>query len=472
MNALDLARWQFGITTVYHFLFVPMTIGLAVLTAILQSAWVKTGKEHYLRATKFWGKLFLINFALGVATGIVQEFQFGMNWSEYSRFVGDIFGAPLAMEALIAFFLESTFLGLWIFGWNRLSKGVHLTTIWLASIGTVLSAFFILAANSWMQHPVGYVAGTYADGTKKAVLNDFLAVAFNSTVLGTFPHTIFAAFLTASLFIIGISAWQLHRGHETKVFRTSARFGLVVLLIASIGTLISGDQQARIMTSQQPMKMAAAEALYQTSSPASFSLFTVGSLDGLHEVWSIRVPGVLSFMATGSFSGTVEGINNVASSEAQQFGGAPADYIPNVPLTYWTFRIMVGLGFLALIWSIVGLYMFRRGRTPAGKWFTGLALAGIALPYLANSLGWIFTEMGRQPWIVYGLLKTQDAVSGFAGWNVLITVVVFTLLYAALAVVAVRLAIRYIKLGAEPAPAPEGEKPEAPEETRPPVFAY
>ncbi len=469
MSALDLSRWQFGITTVYHFLFVPLTIGLSVLVAIMQTAWVRTGKEHYLRMTKFWGKLFLINFAMGVATGIVQEFQFGMNWSAYSRFVGDIFGAPLAIEGLLAFFLESTFLGLWIFGWDRLPKKIHLATIWLASIGTMLSAFFILAANSWMQHPVGSIVDTAAN---RAELKDFLAVLTNSTVLVTYPHTLFASFATAAVFVIGISAWQLRRHHEAGVFRPSIRLGLVALLIASIGVVISGDQQARVMTQQQPMKMAAAEALYDTVAPASFSLFTIGSLDGSHEVFSVRVPRVLSFLATGSFTGTVRGVNDIQQAEQQQYG--PGDYRPDIPVTYWTFRLMIGFGFLLGLLSVVGLWLFRRGRTPTNRWFYRFAVVSIAFPFIANSVAWIFTEMGRQPWAVFGVLTTGAGVSpGVSAGEVLASLIVFTALYAVLAVIDGVLMVRYARTGAEP-PAPDTPDPDDAErdDTRPPVFAY
>ena len=468
MDALALARWQFGITTVYHFLFVPLTIGLSLLVAIMQTAWVRTGKEHYLRMTKFWGKLFLINFAMGVATGIVQEFQFGMNWSAYSRFVGDIFGAPLAIEGLLAFFLESTFLGLWIFGWDRLPKKLHLATIWLASIGTMLSAFFILAANSWMQHPVGSTVDTAAN---RAVLKDFLAVLTNSTVLVTFPHTLFASFATAAVFVIGISAWQLRRRHEAGVFRPSIRLGLVALLIASIGVVVSGDLQARVMTQQQPMKMAAAEALYDTVGPASFSLFTIGSLDGSHEVFSIRVPRVLSFLATVSFDGTVQGVNDIQRAEQATYG--PGDYRPDIPVTYWTFRLMVGFGFLMGLLSLVGLWVFRRGRTPRNRWFYRFAVWSIAVPFVANSVAWIFTEMGRQPWAVFGVLKTGASVSpGVAAGSVLASLIVFTVLYGVLGVIDAVLMARYSKVGAPPAPvAPEPDDTEQ-DDTRPPVFAY
>ncbi|WP_067178101.1 cytochrome ubiquinol oxidase subunit I [Microtetraspora niveoalba] len=443
MNVLDLSRWQFGITTVYHFIFVPLTIGLAILVASMQTAWHRGGNETYLRMTKFFGKLFLINFAMGVVTGIVQEFQFGMNWSDYSRFVGDVFGAPLAMEGLLAFFLESTFLGLWIFGWNRLSPRLHLATIWLAAIGTTLSAYFILAANSWMQHPVGYRINPE---TNRAELTDIWAVLTNSTTLVTFPHVLFGAFITAAGFLIGVSAWHLARGREVPLFRKAMRIGLAVSLASGIGVAATGDIQGRIMTEQQPMKMAAAEALYKTSSPASFSLFTLGTPDGTEELWSLRVPYVLSFMATGDPNGTVEGIDDLQKEYVAKYG--PGDYRPSVPVTYWTFRLMIGFGALASLLALVGLWLTRKGRTPGSRWFYRAALAAMALPFLANAAGWIFTEMGRQPWTVYGVLRTAASVSpGVDVTTVALSLTAFTVVYAVLAVITAMLMARHVKAG-------------------------
>ena len=445
---VDLARWQFAITTVYHFLFVPLTIGMAFVVAGMQTAWVRTSDDRYLRMTKFWGKLFLINFAIGVVTGIVQEFQFGMNWSDYSRFVGDIFGAPLAIEGLMAFFLEATFLGLWIFGWDRLPKKVHLATIWLAAIGTMLSAYFILAANSWMQHPVGSVVN---DAAGRAELKDFGAVLTNSTAVGAFAHTITACFLTAGLFVLAISAWHLRKGDHTEVFRPSIRIALVTTLVAALGVIVTGDMQARLMTEQQPMKMAAAEALYDTVAPASFSLFTVGTLDGSHEVWSIRVPRVHRRLSTER----VIVINQLQAASERTYG--PGDYTPNIPATYWTFRLMIGFGFLALLLSVVGLWLTRkRARRPLPRWYLTAGVVGLFLPFAANSAGWIFTEMGRQPWAVFGVLRTADGVSpGVGPASVWTSMIVFTLLYGALAVVELRLMARYVKAGPPP-PAPVG----------------
>jgi cytochrome d ubiquinol oxidase subunit I len=462
VDALDLARWQFGITTVYHYLFVPITIGLSALVAGLQTAWVRTGKEHYLRATKFWGKLFLINFAMGVVTGIVQEFQFGMNWSDYSRFVGDIFGAPLAIEGLLAFFLESTFLGLWIFGWDRLPKKLHLATIWLASIGTLLSAYFILAANSWMQHPVGYAVNT---ATGRAELKSIGAVLTNSTTLVTFPHTITACFLTGGAVLLAVSAWHLRRGNQVDVFRPSLKLGAWVVLIAGVGVLITGDLQAKIMTEQQPMKMAAAEALYQDAQPASFSIFTIGSLNGQEEVASVRIPSLLSFLATSDFNGRVEGIDNLQAAYEQKYG--PGDYRPYVPVTYWSFRLMIGFGGLAMLVALAALWFTRRGRTPANRWLWLSAIAAIGMPLAANSFGWIFTEMGRQPWTVFGLFKTADSGSPAVSTGEAATsLIVLTLLYGVLAVVEIGLFVKYARAGAPEIP------PESEEADRPLAFAY
>jgi cytochrome d ubiquinol oxidase subunit I len=444
MDPLDLARWQFAITTVYHFLFVPLTISLAFFVAGFQTAWYRTGKDGYLRLTRFFGELFLINFALGVVTGIVQEFQFGMNWSDYSRFVGDIFGAPLAIEGLLAFFLESTFIGLWIFGWGRLSRGLHLTTIWLAAIGTVLSAYFILAANSWMQHPVGYVVN---EARGRAELTDIMAVILNSTALITFPHTIAAAFMTGAAFVVGVALWRIVRrpGEDTEIFRTAVRTGAWVLVVSGIAVVVSGDAQARLMTEQQPMKMAAAEALWETSAPASFSILTIGTLDQTEEVLSIRIPGLLSFLACGDFSCEVEGINDIQAQQEYQFG--PGDYSPNLPVTYWTFRLMIGLGMLAAAAAAWFLFSMRKGRRP-GRGTLAIAILLPFLPLVANSVAWIFTEVGRQPFIVYGLMFTENGVSPSNGVGVvLLTLVGFTIVYGILAIVEAGLLLRRIGRG-------------------------
>ncbi|MFI6483099.1 cytochrome ubiquinol oxidase subunit I [Nonomuraea sp. NPDC050663] len=451
MDALDLARWQFGITTVYHFLFVPITIGMSLLVALIQTAWFRTGKPAYKRAAKFWGKLLLINFAMGVVTGIVQEFQFGMNWSSYSRFVGDIFGAPLAIEALLAFFLESTFLGLWIFGWDRLSKGLHLMCIWLVAIGTMLSAYFILAANSFMQWPVGF-----AERNGRAELTDFAAVLTNKVVLATFPHTIFGAWLSGGVILMAVSAYHLGRRRDLDVFLPSLRLGAWTALISFALVLVSGDTLGKIMTQTQPMKMAAAEALYETRQPAPFSLFTIGTLDGTEPIFSLEIPGLLSYLATGSFDGRVEGINDLQAQYEQRFG--PGDYRPYIPITYWGFRLMIGFGALAALVALVLLWVTRRGRLPDKPWLWRGAVWAVILPSLAHSFGWIFTEMGRQPWLVFSVMPTPDGVSPAVGSGTVLTSLIgFTLLYGALAVVEVGLMIKYGKAG----PPPEEEPRDA-----------
>jgi cytochrome d ubiquinol oxidase subunit I len=456
MEVLDLARWQFGITTVYHFFFVPLTIGLSVLVATMQTVWWRTGDERWLRLTKFFGKLFLINFAMGIATGIVQEFQFGMNWSDYSRFVGDIFGAPLAIEGLLAFFLESTFLGLWIFGWERLRPGVHLACIWIAALGTVLSAYFILAANSFMQNPVGYTLNAEKG---RAELTDFGAVLTNKVLLVTFPHQIVGCFMVAGAFVAGVAMWHMmrHPDRDADAFRPAFRMGAAVLLVAGLGTMITGDFQGKVMTEVQPMKMAAAEGLYDDAKPAPFSVLTVGTLDGSEEVFKLEVPKLLSFLGTGSFDGEVRGIDSLQAEYEQKYG--PGEYAPNIPVTYWTFRLMITTGGLAMLAGVVMLWASRRGRTPSSRWLLRTAIVLPLLPMVANSFGWIFTEMGRQPWVVFGLMPTSAGVSPSTSLaEVATSLAMFTLLYGVLAIIEVKLLLRYVQAGLpelEPAPDPD-----------------
>ena len=447
MNPLSLARWQFAITTVYHFIFVPITIGSGFLVAGLQTAWYRTHKEKYLRATKFFGKLFLINFAIGVVTGIVQEFQFGMNWSSYSRFVGDIFGAPLAMEGLLAFFLESTFLGIWIFGWGRLSKKLHLASIWLAATGTLLSAYFILAANAFMQHPTGYVMNAE---TGRAELTNIFKVLFQNTAYSAFLHTIPSAFLSAGALFAGIAAWMILKKKDVEVAKPVLKIGMITVIVSFLLVGITGDYSARVMTKQQPMKMAAAEALYDSKSGAPFSLFTIGTLDGSKPVFQIGLPSVLSFMSTGDVNGVVEGVNDLQKSYEQKYGAG--DYTPNIPLAYWGFRLMIGFGGLAFLLAILTLWLTRRGRElPTSKWFSRSMAALPFLPLIGISFGWIFTESARQPWVVFGLMKTADGVSPTVGTGaVAFTMIAFTLLYGVLAVIEFGLMMRTIKVGPEP----------------------
>jgi len=451
MGALQLSQWQFGITTVYHFLFVPLTLGTVWLVAGFQTAYYRTGKVKYLQLTKFFGKLFLINFAMGVVTGIVQEFQFGMNWSEYSRFVGDVFGAPLAMEGLLAFFLESTFLGLWIFGWDRLPKRLHLATIWAAAAGTAFSAYFILAANAFMQHPVGFELDPE---TGRAVLNDIGAVLFQNTAWVAFLHTMAASFLVSGAGVAGVSAWMIMKDRQTEVFRPAAKLGAWVILVSAVAVTVTGDMDMKIMVEQQPMKVAAAEALFQTQENAPLSLLSVGNLAGDEATTILEVPGLLSYLATGTWNGpesTVQGINNLQAQYLEEFPqyGPDMNFVPYVPVTYWGFRLMIGLGMIAALYALWALWAFRGGRTPKGR-FASLASATIVLfPLVGISAGWIFTEMGRQPWIVFGQQITAEAVSPLlTTTEVWISMIGFTLVYAILAVIEVALLLKYIKKGA------------------------
>ncbi|WP_183092776.1 cytochrome ubiquinol oxidase subunit I [Nocardioides stalactiti] len=458
MDPTDIARWQFAITTVYHFLFVPITIGLSAIIAGYEITWLRTRNPQWLRLTKFFGKLFLINFAIGVVTGIVQEFQFGMNWSDYSRFVGDVFGAPLAVEGLLAFFLESTFLGLWIFGWDRLPEKIHAACIALVHVGTLFSAYFILAANSWMQHPVGYA---YNPETGRAEMNDFAAVLLNKVQLVTFPHVVLSAYMTGAAFVVGVGLWQMLRkapSEDRALYRKAVRTGAAIVIVSGIGVVISGDVQGKIMTEVQPMKMAAAEGLYEDEAPADFSLFQLGTLDGTEETFSVKVPGLLSLLATGTSNGEVEGINPLREKYIETYGqdpGAkyysPGDYTPVIPLTYWTFRLMMGLGLVATVLAAWILWATRQDRTPQGRLVLWAAIALPFLPLLANAFGWIFTEVGRQPWAVFGLMTTEQAVSpGVSAAEVLTSLIVLTAVYGVLAVVEVRLLLTYIAKGAEP----------------------
>ena len=459
MTTLDLARWQFGITTVYHFLMVPLTIGLALVVAWFQTRWYRTGDEAYLRLTKFFGKLFLVNFAMGVVTGIVQEFQFGMAWAGYSRFVGDVFGAPLAMEALVAFFLESTFLGLWIFGWGRLSKRQHLATIWAAAAGTTLSAYFIIAANSWMQHPVG---GRFNPKTGRAEMIDIRKVLTNPTTLAAYPHVIFGALLTAATFVGGVSAWLLIKRRDTLPevdlggLRRALRGAIWLTFAAGIGIAVTGDFQARLMFEQQPMKMASAEALCNTETGAGLSVIAiVGQRGGADcNVRTLTIPKALSFLATHDPNATVQGVNDLNAQYQAKFG--PGDYRPNLFVTYWGFRLMILFGAVASFGAVVALWGTRKRRhPPTWKWLPAATIGVIVTPFLGNVFGWIFTEMGRQPWVVApnpkGIpevrLLTAEAVSHVSAATVATSLIGFTLIYGALAVVEIGLLARYVKAG-------------------------
>jgi cytochrome bd ubiquinol oxidase subunit I len=457
MSNVDLARWQFAITTVYHFLFVPITIGLSAIVAWYHTRYVSRKNPDDMRLAKFFGKLFIINFALGLVTGIVQEFQFGMNWSDYSRFVGDIFGAPLAFEALLAFFLESTFLGLWIFGWGRIPEKLHAATMWIVHIGTVLSAYFILAANSFMQNPVGF---RFNEETGRAEMADFIAVLTNKVQLITFPHVIFSSYLVGGALVMGVALYRMLRSEpldDQSMWRRSARLGAVVTLVASVGVIATGDIQGKIMTEVQPMKMAAAEALYETQTGAPFSALSVGSLDGSEATDIIAIPGLLSWLGKGDVDAEIQGINELREIYIEEYGGDPdsivfdATYTPIIPLTYWSFRFMMGLGFVTMIAAAAVLYATRNGRFVTDRRWIWVAVLAPLAPVFANSWGWIFTEVGRQPWIVHGLMTVQSGVSpSVSAGEVWFSMIVYTLVYAVLAVVEVKLFLTYIRKGAEP----------------------
>jgi cytochrome bd ubiquinol oxidase subunit I len=456
--AVELARWQFALTTLFHFIFVPLTLGLAPLLAVMQTLWHRTGDEKWLRLTRFFGTLFLINFAIGVATGLVMEFQFGMNWSAFSSYVGDVFGSPLAIEGLGAFFLEATFIGLWIFGWNRLPPRVHLATIYLVWLGTWLSAYFILAANSWMQHPVGYEINSQ---TGRAEANDIFQILLQGFVWFAWGHAILAGLMTGGFLVLGVACWHLLRRRNVELFRSAAKLAIVVVLPVSGVQLIFGSEFGVEVTDVQPMKIAATEALWDTEQPASFSLFQIGgfSADDPTPSYSVEIPGLLSFLATNSFRGQVVGINELQAQAEQQYG--PGNYVPDVRLVYWSMRVMAYLATLSFFLALWGGWVLWRRRLADAKWFQRAAIAGIAFPFLSNFAGWILTEAGRQPWVVYGLLKTEDAVSStVSAWTVGLSLGVFASLYTLLGAVDLWLMRRYARVD-PPDVRREGE-PEAP----------
>ncbi len=440
--ALSLARWQFAITTVYHFFFVPLTMGLVWLLVIMEAMYVAKGRDEYRQMTKFWGRLFVINFAMGVVTGIVQEFQFGMNWSEYSRFVGDVFGAPLAIEALLAFFLESTFLGIWVFGWDRLPRKVHLASIVLVAVASSLSALWILIANSFMQQPVGY-----AIEGGRAVMSDFLALLTNPNVWLQFPHVLMSGLATGAFFVLGISAYHLLRGSQREIFVPSFRVAAVVGLLPVLLIGVTGHAQAQHMVEIQPMKMAAAEGLFETEDPASFSLVTIFDWSGRREVFSIRIPRLLSLLAYNRLAGEVRGINDLQREYEARYG--PGDYVPPTWVAYWGFRVMVGAGLVMAGLAAYALYLARGRAWSAPPRLLKVFPYAIALPYAATTAGWLLTETGRFPWVVYGVMRIEDAVSPTVTASmVATTLAVFTLMYGALMAAAIYLMAKFAKRGA------------------------
>jgi cytochrome bd ubiquinol oxidase subunit I len=451
-TVVDLARLQFATTSIYHFLFVPLTLGLGPLVATMQTIWQRTGNEAWLRLTRFFGTLFLINVAIGVATGLVQEFEFGMNWSVYSRFVGNVFGAPLAVEALAAFALESTFLGLWIFGWDRLSPRLHLATIWIVVVGSWLSAYFILVANSWMQHPVGY---KIVDG--EAQLTSVWALLSNGFALRAYLHTILAGLIFGSIIMLGVCCWHFLRSRDVELFRKAAKLALIVAVPVTLLQLVVGNRFGEAVTSAQSMKIAASEAQWNTCQPCGFSLFQIGGFtkDDQTPSFSITIPKLLSYMATGSFKGQVQGLTELQRQEQRKYGRD--NYMPNVRVIYWAMRVMAFAGVLMFLVAALGAWLYWKNKLERARWFQWTALVTIALPYIAATAGWILTEMGRQPWIVQNLLKTSEANSPSVSTTWLgISLGVFVTLYVVLLVVDFVLMRRYARL--DP-PAPQGEMP-------------
>ncbi len=475
---LDLARWQFALTSINHFFFVPVTIGLAFLTALLQTSWHRRPDPAALRLTRFFGTLLLINVAVGVVTGLVQEFEFGMNWSAYSRLVGNIFGAPLAMEGLLAFFLESTFLGLWIFGWDRLSRRVHLATLWLVALGPVLSAAFIMMANSWMQHPVGYVM---VGG--KPQLNDIWAVMANPVFGWSYLHVLLISLVTGALVMLAVSAWQLRKGPaaggpdpsspEAAAFTRTARIALITLIPAIIGAMAVGSELGVIEATYQPMKIAAAEGQWNTCQPCSFSLFQIrGGNNDPTPTQIISIPHLLSLLATNSWNGKVIGLNQLQAQYVKRYG--PGYYIPNVFTQYWSMRVMAYIAGLILLLGLRGLWLIRRRKLARSRWFLLAATWAAVLPLVMNTAGWLLTESGRQPWVVQGLMLTSKGASPTVGTTeLIISLVVFVAIYVALAVVDGVLMVRYSRRALPESPlGPAGRDGQQPGHSRVQALLY
>ena len=433
MDVIFLSQLQFAATCMFHWIFVPLTLGLSIMTAWMETKYVTTGDETWLRMTKFWGKLFLINFALGVVTGITMEFQFGLNWAEYSRIVGDIFGAPLAVEATVTFFLESVFIGVWIFGWNKVSKKTHALTIWLAAIGTNLSALFILQANAWMQHPVGF---TLRNG--RAEMTDPLAVFTNPYGIIKFSHAVLSGYALAAFLIMGISAWHLLRKNEIDFFKRSFRFAAVWAFVASVIVGASGDFHAVEIAKEQPEKFAAMESVWETKSNAGMSLLLLPNPFGEGNlIETATIPGMLSMLAFHDTAGVVKGLNDV-----------PKDMRPMVLPVFLSFRGMAAIGTFMILVSLAGIFLSRRDKFEDNKLFLNLMLFSIPLPYVAQQMGWIVAELGRQPWVVYGVLKTVDGVSkSVTATQVLLSLTGFTVLYGVLGAIDIYLLAKYAKKG-------------------------
>lgn len=434
MDPVFLSRLQFAAATMFHFLFVPLTLGLSMIIAWMETKYARTGEEVYLRMTKFWGKLFLINFALGVVTGITLEFQFGTNWSRYSEYVGDVFGSLLAIEASVAFFLESTFIGIWIFGWKKLSAKAHAAVMWLVAIAGNFSAIWILLANGFMQNPVGY-----AIRNGRAELTDFLAVITNKHGLLEIIHVIPASLLLGSFFIMGIAAFHLLKKQHVPLFEKSFRMALNVGLVSALVLGFTGDMHGINVSKTQPAKLAAMEAHWETQKQAPIVMFAIPDQEQEKNIIEIgSIPGLLSFLGFHDFNANVTGLRDI-----------PKDERPPVLPTFVGFRTMVGLGTLFIFLMIYG--WFRRNKLMESPGFLKLMLWSIPLPYIAMEMGWVVSEVGRQPWIVYGLMKTADAASPIATSQVFISLIGFILVYGLLGAVGFYLIVKSVKEGPEAA---------------------
>ena len=432
MDAIFLSRLQFAVATLFHFIFVPLTLGLSILVAIMETQYVRTGNEEYKKMAKFWGHLFLINFAIGVVTGITLEFQFGTNWSAYSKYVGDIFGSILAIEATVAFFLESTFIAIWFFGWDKLSAKAHAACIWLVAIASNLSAFWIIAANAWMQHPVGY---EIRNG--RAELTDFWAVITQPYAITNYVHTIFAGFVVAGFFVMGISAYHLIRKNQTDFFKKSFKMAATFAMIFTIGVVGTGDINGKEMARLQPEKTAAAEALWDTTKGADFIMFAIpDEKNERNLVEFFKLPKFMSKLVLGDWDAEMRGLKSW-----------PVEDRPPVALVYWSFRLMVGIGFLMIFLTAFG--WFKRSKIENYPGYLRIMLFAIPLPYIAGLLGWIVTEVGRQPWIVYHVLRTSEGHSPIAASQVGVSLLAFIVVYSLLGFAAIYLIIRHAKAGVE-----------------------
>jgi len=509
MTVVELSRLQFALTAMYHFLFVPLTLGLSFLMAIMESVYVMTGRDVWRRMTLFWGVLFGINFAMGVATGIVMEFQFGMNWAYYSHYVGDIFGAPLAIEGLMAFFLEATFIGLFFFGWNRLSKVQHLVITWLVALGANFSALWILVANGWMQNPVGAV---FNPDTMRMEITDFMAVIFNPVAQAKFVHTVSAGYVTGAIFVMSVSAFYLLRGKHQGIARRSIAVAASFGLASALCVVVLGDESGYAATEHQKMKLAAIEAMWHTEpAPAGFTVIGLPDQAGQHNRFEVKIPWLMGLIATRSLDGEIPGIlelveraehrirggqlayaalerlredrtdtaaraafdahwsdlghalllkryrdDILAASEAE-ISQAALDTVPRVAPLFWTFRIMAGVGFYLIAFFAYAFWRTTRHRVEHGRRFLWIALLSLPLPWIAIECGWFVAEYGRQPWAVEGVLPTFYAASGIALKDILISLGGFVILYTGLAIVAAKLMLRAIGKGPDVLAPPAGD---------------